>query len=259
VAGTLKMKDRDNNFVLVTGASRGIGRGAAVELARAGFDLILWARSADELHAVAETCREFGGRVEIAQVDVSNPDSIAISGNASLSSLKSLRGLVLNAGIGIWNPLNAVSVDEWRQIMNTNLDGAFYTLKLAVPLVTNHPFAQIVAVVSDSAAYSYPNRPAYCASKWGMRGLVEAVRRDVRPHGVRVTQLLPSRVDTHFRGKTPGARRDSLSATDVGCLIAMIFNLPNRIEVRELPVSSIMSSYGPFEELYVESATETFR
>ena len=248
-----------SNTVLVTGASRGIGRGAALELGRAGFDLILWARSVDDLNEVASTCREFGRHVEIAAVDVSNYDSIMTAGAASLSSLKSLRGLVLNAGIGIWNSLDAVSVDEWQKIMSTNVDGAFYTLKMAVPLLTNHSFAQIVAVVSDSAAYSYANRPAYCASKWGMRGLVEAVRRDVRPRGVRVTQLLPSRVDTHFRGKTPGARRDSLSATDVGCLITMIFNLPKRIEVRELPVSAITSSYGPFEELYVENATEAFQ
>ena len=248
-----------SNTVLVTGASRGIGRGAALELARAGFDLLLWARSVAELTEVAVTCRGFGRQVEIASVDVSNYESIMTAGASSVSSLECLRGLVLNAGIGIWNSLDAVSVDEWQKIMSTNVDGAFYTLKLAVPLLTNHSFAQIVAVVSDSAAYSYPNRPAYCASKWGMRGLVEAVRRDVRTRGVRVTQLLPSRVDTHFRGKTPGARRDSLSATDVGCLITMLFNLPERIEVRELPVSAITSSYGPFEEFYLENAREAFQ
>jgi NADP-dependent 3-hydroxy acid dehydrogenase YdfG len=250
------MKDESSNFVLVTGASRGIGRGAALELARTGFDLILWARSGDELNEVADQCREFGRHVETAQVDVSDYDSIMTAGASSLSSLKNLRGLVLNAGIGIWNSLDAVSVDEWQKIMSTNVDGAFYTLKIAVPLLTNHSFAQIVAVVSDSAAYGYANRPAYCASKWGLRGLVEAVRRDVRPHGVRVTQLLPSRVDTHFRGKTPGARHDSLSTEEVGRLIAVIFNLPQRVEVRELPVSAITSSYGPFEELYVENERE---
>jgi NADP-dependent 3-hydroxy acid dehydrogenase YdfG len=247
------MENGGDNFVLVTGASRGIGRGAALFLAAAGFDLILWARSDEELNEVAEQCRKLGRRVEIAHVDVGDPDSVMKAGAESLASLNSLRGLVLNAGIGIWNTLDAVSVDEWRQVMSTNVDGAFYTLKVAVPLLVRHPVGQIVAVVSDSAAYSYPNRPAYCASKWGMRGLVEAVRRDVRPKGVRVTQLLPSRVDTHFRGKNPGERHDSLTVEDIGSLIAVIFNLPKRVELRELPVSAVTSSYGPFPEVYRES------
>jgi NAD(P)-dependent dehydrogenase (short-subunit alcohol dehydrogenase family) len=245
------MKQReDDNFVLVTGASRGIGRGAALELAAAGFDLILWARSGADLEEVAAECRAAGRRVEVARVDVSDPESIASAGGASLANLGGLRGLVLNAGIGIWNTLDEVSPDEWRQIIGTNLDGAFYTLKFAVPYLTRHPRAQIVAVISDSAAYAYAGRSAYCASKWGMRGLVEAVRREVRPHGVRVTQLLPSRVDTYFRGKTPGARADSLSTGEVGRLIATVFTLPSRLELREIPVAAITSSYGPFGEVF---------
>jgi NADP-dependent 3-hydroxy acid dehydrogenase YdfG len=252
------MIDRGHgNFVLVTGASRGIGKGTALQLAEAGFDLILWARSGSELEQVGAECAARGREVVLASVDVSNPDSVMSAGCYSLASLGDLRGLVLNAGIGIWNSLDAVTVMEWRQVLSTNLDGAFNTLKAAVPLLTRHPSAQIVAVASDSGAYAYPGRSAYCASKWGMRGLVEAIRREVRPHGVRVTQLLPSRVDTYFRGKVPGGRPDSLSIEEVGHLIAMIFALPSRIEVREIPVSAITASYGPFEEVRKSNHQDT--
>jgi serine 3-dehydrogenase len=240
--------------VLVTGASRGIGRSAALHLAVAGFDLVLWARSCGDLEEVAALCRSHGRRVTIARVDVSDPDSVLSTGAASVAGEAALRGLVLNAGIGIWNPLASISTAEWRAMMSTNLDGAFHTVKLGVPLLTRHAQAQIVAIASDSSAYGYAGRSAYCASKWGFRGFVEAVRREVRPHGVRVTQLLPSRVDTHFRGKTPGARPDSLSADDVGGLIAMVFQLPPRIEVREMPVSAITSSYGPYQEVHQDAS-----
>ena len=237
-----------SNFILVTGASRGIGRGAAISLAALGFDLVLWARSGEDLEQTAAECVRYGRRVISASVDVSSCESVTLEGGRSIADLGTLRGLVLNAGIGIWNRLEDATTAEWRQMVSTNLDGAFYTLKLTVPLLTRHPNAQIVAIASDSANYAYPGRVGYCASKWGMRGLVEAVRREVRPKGVRVTQIMPSRVDTYFRGKKPGNRPDSLSTSEVGQLVATVFELPTRVEVREMPVSAITASYGPFEE-----------
>jgi NADP-dependent 3-hydroxy acid dehydrogenase YdfG len=77
---------------------------------------------------------------------------------------------------------------------------------------------------------------------------MESARRELRPHGVRVTNLLASRVDTHFRGKQPGSRPEALSAEEVGAVIASIFQLPAKVEFRELQLAAISTTFGPFEE-----------
>jgi serine 3-dehydrogenase len=250
------MLTADNNFILITGGSRGIGRGSALQLAAAGRDLVLWAQSGDELETVAEACRAFGSRVITATVNVADPDSVMTSGSRSLESLPGLRGVVLNAGIGVWNPFGAVTAEEWSRILSTNLDGAFLTMKIAMPLLIRQSFSQLIAMLSDSAAFGYAGRSAYCASKWGLRGLIEALRSELRPHGVRVTQIFLSRVDTHFRGKTPGGRPDSLTPDEVGAFIASIFAMPERMELRDVSLSSILSSYGPFAEVYNAAGEE---
>jgi NADP-dependent 3-hydroxy acid dehydrogenase YdfG len=232
--------------VLITGASRGIGRSTALALAGAGHDLVLWARSSPELEQTAALCRELGVAVRTAQVNVADADSVLGSGCESLPD--QLRGLVLNAGIGIWGSLSELSPAEWRSIVGTNLDGAFYTLRAALPALRRHPFAQIVALGSDSSSFAFPSRAGYCASKAGLSGLVETLRREVRGEGMRVTELVPSRVDTFFRGKEPGTRPSALASEDIASLIVYVFGLPWKVELRELHVASLQSSFGPFEE-----------
>jgi NADP-dependent 3-hydroxy acid dehydrogenase YdfG len=240
----------DQNVVLITGASRGIGCAAALALASAGVDLVLWARTETDLKETADACRERGVNARTCVVDVSDPEMVADAGARSLAGLGALRGVVVNAGVGIWNALGDVSVDEWRALQGTNLDGAFHTLKAAIPLLLRHRAPQLIAVASDSSEYSFENRAAYCASKWGMLGFIEAIRREVRSKGVRVTVLELSRVDTFFRSKQQGSRPNSLSADEVAQLISMIFLLPARVEIRELKASAITSTWGPYPEVW---------
>jgi NAD(P)-dependent dehydrogenase (short-subunit alcohol dehydrogenase family) len=244
------MRESPKGYVLVTGASRGIGAGAALVLARSGFNLVLWARSGEELAATAEKCRTFGVDVRTAIVDVSKDASVRDAGSASIDNLPHLCGCVVNAGIGIWGTTAETSMDEWRSVMSTNLDGAFYTMKACLPLI-EHSRGQIVMMGSDSGLFGYPGRIAYCASKSGLNGLVESLRREVRSKGVRVTNLTMSRVDTFFRAKRPGDRPSGLSIEEVGEAVGLIFSMPPRVEMRELQLSSINDTFGPFPEMSV--------
>ncbi|MBN9795614.1 short-chain dehydrogenase [Pseudonocardia sp. TMWB2A] len=236
--------------VLVTGASRGIGRAIAFALAKSGFDLILWARTEHDLASAAEQATELGARVTTALVDVADPAAVDRAGADSLSDVPILRAVIVNAGGGTWNAVDRISNEEWRSVVGPNLDGAFHTLRLTVPVLREVLGAQIIGIASDSSYYAYPTRSAYCASKAGFLALLNTTRREVRPHGVRVTAVVPSRVDSYFRGKRPGARPEALSIDEMGEIVVSLLTVPPRVEVQEITLASVTSTFGPYDELY---------
>lgn len=236
--------------VLVTGASRGIGRASALRLAAAGHDLVLWARTADELADTGRAAERFGGRVDCRVVDVVDPAQLA-EGYAAIK-WNSPPGLVLNAGSGIWQPIQQIDDQTWLRTLDTNLTGAMQLLRLLLPDFRRAGSGLIVGILSDSARYPFADRAAYSAAKAGLAALLEVARRETRADGVRVSTLWPSRVDTSFQGSMPvagpGSRPGSLSADDVARVIEWLFGLPPQLEVRELQLAALTASYGPYEE-----------
>lgn len=245
-------------WVLVTGASRGIGAAVAVRLAADGFGLVLWARSADGLAATAAEVEAAGGRAVTGVVDVGSAEQVRDRA-AVLAGLEPLAGVVLNAGSGRWAPLFAVEPAEWRHTMRTNLDGAYHVLRAVLPRLTAAGSGLVVGILSDTVLHPHPDRTAYAASKAGMAALLETVRREVRHRGVRVSALLPSRVDTHFLGghanAAPGTRTGALTAAEVAGVVGTLFALPPNVEVRHLQLAAMTSTYGPFPERVEQWAT----
>ncbi|WP_285499505.1 SDR family NAD(P)-dependent oxidoreductase [Actinokineospora sp. NBRC 105648] len=233
----------------MTGASRGIGAAVAERLATDGFDLVLWARSADGLASTAAAVEAAGGAVRTAVVDVGDADQVTA---ASAHLAEPLAGVVLNAGSGRWSPLSDVDLDDWDRTLRTNLHGAFHTLRATVPRLVARRAGLIVGVLSDSVLYPHADRTAYSASKAGMGALLESVRREVRHLGVRVSALLPSRVDTHFQGShadaAPGTRVGALTAAEVAGVVATLFAAPPGVEIRHLQLAAMTATYGPFPE-----------
>jgi len=232
----------------VTGASRGIGAQTALRLAAAGFDLVLWARTVEALRQVQRQAAELGATVGIGAVDVSDA-----AGYQAIRWQSPLTGLVLNAGSGVWQPLTEIDDAIWDQTMATNLRGSMLVLKRFLPRLQGVAGALIVGVLSDSAKYPFAGRAAYAASKAGLAALLEVARREARASGVRVTALLPSRVDTSFQGSLEsagvGCRPGSLSVDNVAEVIGWLFDLPATVEVRELQLAALTSSFGPYQEV----------
>jgi NADP-dependent 3-hydroxy acid dehydrogenase YdfG len=236
--------------VLVTGASRGIGRASALRLAAAGHDLVLWARTADELADTGRAAERFGGRVSCQLVDVTDPAQVAEA--CAAITWNSPPGLVLNAGCGIWQPIEQIDDQTWQRSLDTNLTGAMQILRLLLPEFRQRRSGLIVGILSDSARFPFADRAAYSAAKAGLATLLEVARREARADGVRISTLWPSRVDTSFQGSMPvagpGSRPGSLSAEDVAAVIEWLFGLPAGMEVRELQLAALTATYGPYEE-----------
>ncbi len=194
--------------VVVTGASSGIGRATAVELARRGANVVLAARRAERLEEVAAECRALGVRAVTVVIDVTNSEDcrrlIDVAGDVDV--------LVNNAGFAIFSSVTEANPDEVREMIETNYLGAFYCTQAVLPKMLARRSGTIVNVSSITGLMGFARMSAYCASKFALTGFTEALRDEVIGSGVRVALVCPGTTDTEFfvkaeRGKMPGASR----------------------------------------------------
>src|SRR6266849_5078533 len=194
--------------VIVTGASSGIGRAAALEFARLGVNLVIAARRAEELNAVAEQCRSFGVRCTPVVADVtSRADCERIVAAAPDADV-----LVNNAGFAIFDAIEDARPDDLEAMMQTNYLGAVWCTQAVLPRMLARRAGTIVNVSSIAGIMGYARMGGYCATKFAMIGFSEALRDEVLGRGVRVALVCPGTVETEFfvkaeRGKMPGASR----------------------------------------------------
>jgi NAD(P)-dependent dehydrogenase (short-subunit alcohol dehydrogenase family) len=191
---------------LVTGASRGIGRAIAVELADRGFKTIATMRDPDAGSRLAD---ETQGHLTVCRLDVTDPGSFTIPDD--------LQVLVNNAGIDTeYLPVEHADLGDWRSIFETNVIGVVAMTKAAIPLLRDNRPSVICNVTSSSIFASVPFYSAYRASKAAVSSLNDSLRVEVAAFGIRVVEILPGPIDTDmFRlsaGELPAERFDRYRA-----------------------------------------------
>lgn len=170
----------------MTGASRGIGRAVAIELARRGFDVVATMRDPE---AGADLAREAGGRLRVAPLDVDRPATIDIPAG--------LRVLVNNAGIECPNlPVESQPIGDWRRVFETNLFGLVEVTRRAIPALRDAGGGVICNVTSSSLLAPVPFYAVYRASKAAVAALGESLRAELAPLGIRLLDVLPGPIDT---------------------------------------------------------------
>ena len=197
-----------NKTVVITGASSGIGRAAALEFARRGANLIVGARRGELLDDVARQCRERGVQCTSVVADVAK--------RADCKRLIDAAGridvLVNNAGFAAFESIEKALPDDVEQMMATNYFGTVWCTQAALPGMLERGQGVIVNVASIAGLMGYARMGGYCATKFAIVGFTEALRDEVIGRGVRVSLICPGTVDTEFfvkaeRGKMPGASR----------------------------------------------------
>ena len=173
--------------VLITGASRGIGRATALRLAAAGWDVYAGVRAAKDATGFAGT-----GSITPVTLDVTNADHLAAL-DAALPAR--LDAVVNNAGIVVGGPVEGVSLDELRQQLDVNVVGQAAVTQAVLPRLRQSR-GRVVFVSSISGRVSTPMTGAYSASKFALEGLADALRMELAPWGVRVSIIEPAQTDT---------------------------------------------------------------
>lgn len=194
--------------VVITGASSGIGRATAIEMARRGANVVLAARRADRLEHAAEECRALGVQATVVPTDVANPADC----RRLIDTAGDVDVLVNNAGFAVFASIPEASAEDAREMITTNYLGAFHCTQAVLPRMLARRSGTIVNVSSITGLMGYARMSAYCASKFALTGFTEGLRDEVMGSGVRVALVCPGTTDTEFfvkaeRGKMPGASR----------------------------------------------------
>jgi NAD(P)-dependent dehydrogenase (short-subunit alcohol dehydrogenase family) len=215
----------ENKVAVVTGGSRGIGRALAAALAAEGATVVLTARAAE---AAERAAREIGhGAVGIA-CDVRHHDQVARLFERVASTAGGTDVLINNAGIGIFGPAADMSPDDWRAVIETNLNGPFYCCREAIPQMRRRGGGDIVNISSLAGKNPFADGAAYNASKFGLNGFSEALMMEVRYDGIRVSYVMPGSVATDFgRGATEKAGW-ALTGADVAEGVLDLLRVPRR-------------------------------
>ena len=187
----------EGKAALITGASRNIGREVALTFAREGADLVLNTRqSAKELDAVAAQCRELGAKTVTAVCDVGDANSVRGMVADGIDQLGKIDVLVSNVAIRPHKPITEVPDEEWLQVMNTNLNSAFYLCKAVLPGMLERRSGSIIALGGQSSITGRPNTTAVTAAKTGLLGLIRAIAAEAAPHNIRANMVNPGSTDT---------------------------------------------------------------
>ena len=224
----------DGKVAVVTGGNRGIGRGIVEALAREGARVALTARAADNAAAAARAVG--GGTLGIA-CDVRSYDAV----RALFREVERVAGgldiLVNNAGIGIFAPVADLAPDDWRAVIETNLNGVYYCCHEAIPLMRKRGGGYIFNLSSLAGRNAFPSAAAYNASKFGLNGFSEALMQEVRYDGIRVSYLMPGSVATEFGRGAQAKESWALQPADVAAVVIDLLRSPkhalySRVEMR---------------------------
>ncbi len=205
---------RENGAVLVTGASSGIGRATALYLDRNGFQVFAGIRKQADADSLRKEASE---SLTPVTIDVAEAESIAdaktqIEGKAGAQGLA---GLVNNAGIGHGGPIEHMDMDNFRSVIDVNLTGQVAVTKAFLPLIRqgDRP-GRIVFITSIGGRVAYPFMSPYHASKFGLEGAADSLRRELRPWGIKVVVIEPGSIDTRIwekAGESIGEVREQMS------------------------------------------------
>jgi len=229
-------------IAVITGGSRGIGNAIARAFVGGGARVLITGRSSSDLDAAAKGLRSVPGAaseaVQVFRADVRRSAEATSAIDAAVSRFGGLDVLVNNAGVGLFAPVADMSVDDWQQILETNLNGAFYCSHAAIPHLKERGGGWIINISSLAGKNPFAGGAAYCASKAGLNAFSEALMQEVRYDNIRVSYIMPGSVSTGFGGRGADGEADwKIAAEDVAELVTELVtfpsrSLPSRIELR---------------------------
>jgi len=221
--------------VLITGASSGIGRAAAIQFAKEGACVILVARRKEKLDQIDKELKKFNASTLVCECDVSDKTQVKKMSKMVLEKYESVDILVNNAGFAIYGSVSNLTIEDIESQMATNYLGMVYCIKNFLPLMIKKKSGHIVNVASVAGSIGLPGIASYCASKFAMLGFSEGLKHELKETGVGVTVVSPIMVRTNFFDhpsfeKMPKYSPTSISAETVAKAILKASDSP-RLEI----------------------------
>jgi len=235
----------------ITGATSGFGKAIALNLAKNGYDIVVTGRRKERLDALYEhITKNTRAKVWVSHYDIRDNDAVEQAINALPDSWKQIDVLVNNAGLAAGlTPIQEGSLTDWNQMIDTNLKGLLYVTRKIAPLMVARNNGYIINIGSIAGKEVYPNGNVYCATKQAVDALTKAMRIDLLPHGIKVTQIAPGAAETEFslvRFKGNQAVADNiykgyqpLTAEDIADIVEYLLKLPKHVCINDMVVTCL--------------------
>ena len=230
------MENLEGKVAYITGGTKGIGYGIAETLLNAGMKVAISGRDAQKAKKVA---KQLGSEERVLGLgsDVTEPEDEEKAVNAVLKKWGQLDVVIANAGVGIFKPVDELSTAEWRKMIDTNLNGPFFTLKASVDALRRSQ-GYYITIASLAGTNFFASGTGYNASKFGLVGFTQAAMLDLRSSDIKVSTIMPGSVATHFNDNIPDDKDSwKIQPEDIGLLVEDLLRmnprtLPSKIEVR---------------------------
>jgi 3-oxoacyl-[acyl-carrier protein] reductase len=221
----------DAKRFLITGGSQGIGAALVEQARQAGHPVVFTGRDASALGAVAGATGAHGIAADVGR----SSDNARVVAEC-LERMGGIDVLINNAGYAYRAEIGEMDVDKMRAMFETNVFGLVDLTNRVVPMMKKQASGDIVNIASTSGMKGAPTATAYAGSKWAVRGISQCWQAELRPHGIRVTCVCPSEVQTNFGGRTGRNNPNKLYAVDIAATIFAGLELPRRVLWPELAV-----------------------
>jgi len=247
-----------NKTVFITGATSGFGKAIATRFAKEGCDLIITGRRGDRLEALQEHLQEsYGVRVHTLEFDVRDKDATAIAVEVIKQQVSHIDILVNNAGLASGlSSIDEGDTDDWDVMIDTNVKGLLYVTRQIVPLMKEQACGHIINIGSTAGKTVYKNGNVYCATKFAVDALSQAMRIDLLPYGIKVTAINPGAAETEFslvRFKGDEERAcnvydgfNPLQAEDVADAAWYCASLPPHVCINDLTMTCLTQANGVY-------------
>jgi short-subunit dehydrogenase len=192
------MTDISPSRLLITGASRGIGKATALACAKAGMDLALVARPSPDLTAVVEAAQALGVIVKAYPIDLAQIEQVREHVANVVADFGPIDGLINNAGMGYTGKLQEMPLADWQRVLDLNLTSVLLCTQAVLPQMRLRQRGTIINVVSVAGRQTFPDWGAYCVSKFGLLAFSKTLAAEERAAGIRVVTLCPGSVHTPF-------------------------------------------------------------
>lgn len=226
----------EGKVAYITGGSKGIGYAVAQALLEKGMKVAISGRNQDSIASAIESLEPKSAVLGIRS-DVVNFEDETNAIAAILEKWGQLDVVLANAGVGRFAPIDEMTCENWNQMIDTNLTGAFHTLKATVEALKNSK-GYYMTLASLAGTNFFASGAGYNASKFGVVGFTQAAMLDLRKYGIKVSTIMPGSVATHFNGSEP-SNKDTwkIQPEDIGKLVVDLLQmhprtLPSKVEVR---------------------------
>lgn len=239
------MENISGKTILITGASKGIGKAIALSLAGFNTNLGLVARSQKELEDLQVEIIKLGSKAEIFIGSVADEIFVNAAIQFMLQKFGKIDVMINNAGYGVFNNAEDIASRDWDELFATNTKGTFLFCKAVIPGMKERKDGHIINIASDVAKRSFAGGSLYCASKYAQEGFSAAIRKELRPFEIKVSVVYSGLVDSSFHTDSQGSANhdDWLKNEDMANAIQYIIAQPKHVVIDELMIHPLSQDY----------------